>query len=68
MADQNHSLVALFRELVQLTILDEGSPNAFRVRAYENAMEAISSYRGDLEALSEKGLLALDGIGASTAR
>jgi len=68
MAARSDSLVALFRELAQLTVLDEGSPNAFRVRAYENAVEAISSYRGDLEALSEKELTAIAGIGPSTAR
>lgn len=67
MAGPNDSLVALFRELVQLTILDEGSPNAFRVRAYENAMQEIAGYRGDLKGLSEKELTALDGIGKSTA-
>ena len=39
----NHSLVALFRELAQLATLDEGSANSFRVRAYENAVEAISA-------------------------
>jgi DNA polymerase (family X) len=68
MAARSDSLVALFRELAQLTVLDEGSPNAFRVRAYENAVEAISSYRGDLQALSEKELTGLAGIGPSTAR
>src|SRR5258708_8139692 len=68
MAGRTDSLVALFRELAQLTVLEEGSPNAFRVRAYENAVEAISSYRGDLEALSEKELTALSGIGQSTAK
>jgi DNA polymerase (family X) len=68
MADRNDSLIALFREMAQLTVLDEGSPNAFRVRAYENAVEAISSHRGDLAALSEKELTALDGIGPSTAK
>lgn len=60
--------MALFRELAQLTVLDEGSPNAFRARAYENAVEAIASYRGDLMALSEKELTTIDGIGASTAK
>ena len=68
MPGSRDSLVALFRELAQLTVLEEGSPNAFRVRAYENAVEAISSYRGDLEALSEKELTALSGIGSSTAK
>src|SRR4030095_6965758 len=63
MAQPNHSLIALFRELAQLTVLDEGSPNAFRVRAYENALEAIATYRGDLASLTEKQLTAIDGIG-----
>jgi DNA polymerase (family 10) len=68
MAGRSDSLVALFREMARLTVLDEGSPNAFRARAYENALEAIASHRGDLFALSEKELLAIDGIGASTAK
>src|SRR6185295_14906229 len=68
MAARSDSLVALFREMARLTVLDEGSPNAFRARAYENALEAIASHRGDLSALSEKELLAIDGIGASTAK
>jgi len=68
MAGGNDSLAALFRELAQLTVLDEGSPNAFRVRAYEKATEAISAYRGNLGALSEKELTAIDGIGPSTAK
>jgi DNA polymerase (family 10) len=68
MAGPNDSLVALFRELARLTVLEEGSPNAFRARAYENAVEAISSYRGDLQALSEKELTEIDGIGKSTAQ
>ena len=68
MAGRSDSLVALFRELAQLTVLDEGSPNAFRARAYENAVETIASYRGDLQALSEKELTAIAGIGQSTAK
>ena len=68
MAEKRDSLVALFRELAALTVLDEASPNAFRVRAYENAVEAIASYPGDLSALSEKELTAIDGIGQSTAK
>jgi DNA polymerase (family 10) len=67
MADPNHSLVALFRELAALTVLEEGSPNAFRVRAYENAVEALASYSGDLASLSERELQAIGGIGKSTA-
>jgi DNA polymerase (family 10) len=52
---------------MQLTILDEGSPNAFRVRAYENAIQEIAAYRGDLKGLSQRELTALEGIGKSTA-
>jgi DNA polymerase (family X) len=68
MTTRNDSLLALFRELSELTVLDEGSRNAFRVRAYENAMDAISSYPGDLRALSEKELTTIGGIGPSTAK
>jgi DNA polymerase (family 10) len=68
MADRRESLRALFRELVQLTVLDEGSPNSFRARAYENALEAISSYPGDLERLPEKELGKVPGLGVSTAK
>jgi DNA polymerase (family X) len=64
----NHSLVALFREMAQLAALDEGSSSSFRVRAYDNAVEAIASYPGDLRALSERELTAIDGIGPSTAK
>ena len=64
----NDSLAALFRELVQLTILDEGSPNSFRARAYENALEAITGHRGELGTLSERELRSIGGIGESTAK
>lgn len=68
MAPGNESLAAVFRDLVQLAVLDEGDPNSFRVRAYERALETIRSHPGDLSALSEKELTKLDGVGASTAK
>ena len=68
MAGQNDELAALFRELVQLTILDEGGPQSFRVRAYENAMHRIQDYQGDLSALSQAELKRIDGVGAATAK
>jgi DNA polymerase (family X) len=64
----NDSLIAVFRELVQLSTLDEGAPNAFRVRAYETAMEAIAAQRRDLATLTERELTGIEGIGASTAK
>jgi DNA polymerase (family X) len=68
MPGANDSLIAVFRELVQLATLDEGAPNAFRVRAYENAIDAIASQQRDLGKLTERELTAIGGIGASTAR
>ena len=49
-------------------MLDEGSPNAFRVRAYEKAADTLASHKGDLAALSERELTGIDGIGPSTAK
>ncbi len=64
----NDALVALFKEIRELAILEEGSPNAFRARAYEAAADAIATFRGDLSTLSEKELTRIDGVGASTAK
>lgn len=61
-------VVGILRELAELSTLAEGSPQAFRVRAYENAMHAIKGVTGDLAAMSEKDLQKLDGIGKSTAK
>jgi DNA polymerase (family 10) len=68
MSAGNDSLAAVLRELVHLTVLEEGDPNSFRVRAYERALETVLSHRGDLAQLSEKELQKLDGIGSSTAK
>ncbi|MFN7972984.1 MAG: DNA polymerase/3'-5' exonuclease PolX [Acidobacteriota bacterium] len=64
----NEALAALFKEMAELTILEEGSPNSFRVRAYENAVEAITGHSGTLASLSERDLTAIAGIGKSTAK
>lgn len=57
----------MLAELAELTILDEGSPQAFRVRAYENAKRAVEASRADLAAMSEADLKKIDGIGKATA-
>jgi len=67
-ARPNDELIALFRELVELTTLDEGGAQSFRVRAYENAMNELKAFRGDLSELSQKELVTLEGIGKSTAQ
>ncbi|MBT8193340.1 MAG: DNA polymerase/3'-5' exonuclease PolX [Acidimicrobiia bacterium] len=47
--------------------LEEGSPQAFRVRAYDNAIQGLESTTADIATLSESELVALKGVGKSTA-
>ena len=61
-------LVALFEELTELMSLQEGGAQSFRVRAYENATEAIKSSRDDLATMKQSALTKLEGIGKSTAQ
>lgn len=60
-------LVERFRELTELLTLEEGGPATFRVRAYENATDAIKGTREDLAELTISKLTKIDGIGKSTA-
>src|SRR5262245_54282565 len=57
----------MLRELAELTMLDEGDPQSFRVRAYENAAHAIAAQATDLGRLTVKELLAIENIGKGTA-
>lgn len=57
----------MLAELAKLTALDEGSPQAFRVRAYENALHGIEGYPGELDGLDKKELTDIKGVGGSTA-
>jgi len=57
----------MLAELAKLTSLDEGSPQAFKVRAYENAIAGIEAHPGDLDGLSKAQLVEIKGVGASTA-
>jgi len=54
-------------ELAKLTALDEGSPQAFKVRAYENAIAGIEAHPGDIDGLSKVDLTKIKGVGGSTA-
>ncbi|HEY7469949.1 MAG TPA: DNA polymerase/3'-5' exonuclease PolX [Acidimicrobiia bacterium] len=60
-------VLRVLAELAKLTALDEGSPQAFRVRAYENALHGIEGYPGELDGLSKKELTEIKGVGGSTA-
>ncbi len=57
----------MLRELAELTMLEEGDPQSFRVRAYESAAQAIAAQATDLGRLTTKELLQIQGIGKSTA-
>ncbi len=63
----NRSIAAMLGELAELTTLAEGSPQSFKVRAYENAMRAVESESGVLADMSAAQLAKLKGIGTSTA-
>jgi DNA polymerase (family 10) len=67
MADSKQDVLDMLSELAELTTLDEGDPQSFRVRAYENASHGIGAFTGDLGALDVKALQQIDNVGKSTA-
>ena len=67
MADTKQDVLDMLHELAELTMLDEGDPQSFRVRAYESAAHAIEAQATDLGKLTEKELVKIEGIGKSTA-
>jgi DNA polymerase (family 10) len=67
MADTKQEVLDMLRELAELTMLDEGDPQSFRVRAYESAAHAIAAQASDLGRLTSKELQKIEGIGKSTA-
>ncbi len=67
MPDTKQDVLDMLRELAELTLLDEGDPQSFRVRAYESAAQSIRAQATDLGRLTAKDLQKIDGIGKSTA-
>ena len=65
--DTKQDVLEMLRELAELTTLDEGDPQSFRVRAYESAAQAIAAQANDLDRLTPKELQQIEGIGKSTA-
>ena len=63
----NEQVAALLGELATLTILDEASTNAFRVRAYQDAERAVRGLTTDVAQMSASQLQGVRGIGKSTA-
>lgn len=66
-ADTKQDVLDMLRELAELTMLEEGDPQSFRVRAYESAAQAVAAQATDLGRLTTKELQGIDGIGKSTA-
>lgn len=60
-------VVRMLAELAKLTALDEGSPQAFRVRAYEKAIHGIEAHPGEMSGLSKAELITIAGVGGATA-
>lgn len=60
-------VIAMLWELHALTVLEEGSPQSFKARAYEKAVQGIESAGTDVTGLSKSQLIALPGVGGSTA-
>jgi DNA polymerase (family 10) len=67
MADSKQDILDMLRQLAELTMLEEGDPQSFRVRAYESAAHAIDAQATDLGVLTVKELQKIEGIGKSTA-
>jgi DNA polymerase (family 10) len=65
--DSKQDVLDMLRDLAELTMLDEGDPQSFRVRAYESASQAIAAHATDLGKLTAKDLQKIEGIGKSTA-
>jgi DNA polymerase (family 10) len=63
----NARILGMLAELARLTSLDEGSPQSFKVRAYENAIHGIEGYPGNVASLDQKELVAIKGVGGSIA-
>ena len=60
-------VLAMLSELVTLTALDEGSPQSFKVRAYEKAGLALQADGRDITTLKMSELVKIDGVGKATA-
>jgi DNA polymerase (family X) len=67
MAGSNAEVARVLAELAALTELDEGGPQAFRVRAYQNAQRAVEQLGSEVATMSAVELAAVKGIGPSIA-
>jgi DNA polymerase (family 10) len=61
----NARILGMLAELARLTALDEGSTQSYKVRAYENAINGIEGYPGNVAVLDQGGLVGIKGVGES---
>jgi DNA polymerase (family 10) len=66
-ARSNDEVAQRLEELARLTVVDEGDPNSFRVRAYQNAARAVQTLDRDVAQLSTTELTKVKGLGKATA-
>ncbi len=64
----NREIARLLHELADLMKLEEGSPQAFRVRAYEKAAGAVHDEPRPVATMSTTELQTIEGVGKSTAQ
>lgn len=63
----NRDVLAMLDELATLTTIDDGSPQSFKARAYENARLGIEADGRDVTAMSVGELTKIKGVGKATA-
>ncbi len=63
----NRDVMAMLQELIELTSLEEESPQSFKVRAYENALLGIRGHGSEITGMTAGQLTSIKGVGKSTA-
>ncbi len=63
----NEQLAALFREMAELTKLEDQNPQSFRARAYDTAARALDVLDVEADSLSQAELIKVEGLGKSSA-
>lgn len=68
MAVSNQEIAGLFYDLENLTKIEDGNPQSFRARAYGSAAKTIENLSEAVADMSESDLVAIKGIGKSSAK
>jgi len=63
----NRQILQMLDELIELTVLDDGSPQSFRVRAYGRALRSVENLGSEIAVMSARQIQEIPGIGKSIA-